>query len=131
MKKYILVLAVLILFASRADSSNKIDPVSIQHNNITRLQDGWYKASVEYHNYATYYSNTYELKVRVEYGSISMIAFGNGGSVHSGYNNEGYNYTGGYLLYHYNFSTGDLESVTSSVTVTDSNGTRTFDITIS
>ena len=55
------------------------------------IDDGWYKAIV-----MTGYSK-YRLNVKVEYDRVVAIDFGNGGSVHTGMNNEGYTYGGGYL----------------------------------
>jgi len=94
------------------------------------IPDGWYKANVVYYNYNTGTQATYTLKVLVSYGSVTTIDFGNGGSVHSGYNNEGYVYSGGYLSYQTDYSTGQITSASASVSISDNNGTRTFNITI-
>jgi hypothetical protein len=88
------------------------------------------KAFVDYYNYNTYTKATYQLIVGVKYGSVSSIEFGNGGSVHSGYNNEGYYYSGGTLYAEKDYN-GDITAYTATVTVKDSNGTRTFKVTIS
>lgn len=94
------------------------------------IKDGWYVATVQYTNYATYTNATYSLNVYVEYNKVSTIDFGNGGSVHDGYNNEGYTYSGGYLNYQYQYGTMNIISATTSVTVYDKNGTRSYRITI-
>lgn len=86
MKKLILLLALLTgLPIANARPKAPLAP----HFQTVRQQsipDGWYKATVEYYNYKTHFRNTYILKVKVVYGTITVIDFGNGGSVHSGYN---------------------------------------------
>ena len=94
------------------------------------ISDGWYNATVEYYNSSTYKRETYTLSVKVESNSVTAIDFGNGGSVHSGYNNSGYMWAGGYLSFQKDYSTGNIKSATANVSVSDSNGMRTFDITI-
>ena len=94
------------------------------------ISDGWYTAKVEYYNSATFKRATYTLNVKVEFNTITAIDFGNGGSVHSGINNSGYMWSGGYLSFQKDYSTGNIISATAYVSVSDSNGMRTFDITI-
>ncbi|WP_454802865.1 hypothetical protein [Mucilaginibacter phyllosphaerae] len=95
------------------------------------IPDGRYNATVEYFNYSTYTRATYQLVVGVEYGNVVSIEFPKGGSVHSGYNNEGYNYTGGLLSKNTDYQ-GNIISYTASVTVTENNSNiLTFKITIS
>ncbi len=89
------------------------------------IKDGWYEATVKYSNYNTGTYATYTLDVKVEYGSVVRIDFGNGGSVHSGYNNEGYLYTGGYLNFERDYI-GDIIAATTSVTVSDDDGMKYF-----
>lgn len=96
----------------------------------SNLENGWYSAKVDYFNNVTYKRNTYTLDVKVEWNSITTIDFGNGGTVHSGYNNSGYYYTGGYLLLNKDYE-GNINFATTRVTITEDNGTiRNFDIEI-
>jgi hypothetical protein len=67
--------------------------------------------------------------VKVEYDRVTAIDFGNGGSVHSGFNNSGYTYSGGSLSMKRDYQ-GNLVGATKRVSVSDSNGTRTSDISI-
>ncbi len=93
------------------------------------IDDGWYKARVKYSNYSTGTYETYTLNVKVSYDKVSEIDFGNGGSVHSGYNSEGYYYSGGSLYFETDYD-GTISAATATVTITDTNGTRTFKIRI-
>ncbi len=93
------------------------------------IDNGWYDANVSYYNPSTYQRSNYTLSVKVEYDSVTAIDFGNGGSVHSGYNNSGYSYYGGTLTMKRDYQ-GNIVAATTRVSVTDSNGTRTFDISI-
>ena len=93
------------------------------------IEDGWYEAIVKYTNYSTGTNSTYSLNVKVEYGKVSKIDFGNGGSVHSGYNNEGYIYSGGYLFYEKDYN-GNIVAATTTVTVSGTDGMRYFKIRI-
>lgn len=95
----------------------------------SKIDDGWYEATVNYSNYKTETNATYTLNVKVEYGVVAKIDFGNGGSVHSGYNNEGYIYSGGYLSFEKNYN-GDIVAATTTVTISDGNGMRYFKIRI-
>ncbi len=54
------------------------------------IDNGWYIATVKYHNMNSGTFSRYRLKVKVEYDRVTAIDFGNGGSVHSGYNSSGY-----------------------------------------
>jgi hypothetical protein len=94
-----------------------------------QIDNGWYTARVGYYNAKTYTRATYSLKVKVEYNSVTAIDFGNGGSVHSGYNNSGYTYYGGSLYMEKNYQ-GQIVAATTKVTVYDKDGTRTYDIRI-
>jgi len=60
------------------------------------IPDGWYSATITYSSH-TGQRSQYTLNVRVESFNVTAIDFGNGGSVHRGYNNEGYDYRGGAL----------------------------------
>jgi hypothetical protein len=93
------------------------------------IKDGWYKATVKYSNRSTGYNGTYTLDVKVSYNSIVTIDFGNDGYIHSGYNNEGYIWYGGYVTLNKDFQ-GNITSATATVSTSDNNGLRYYDITI-
>jgi hypothetical protein len=96
---------------------------------IKAIENGWYDASVAYYNPSTYQRSNYTLSVKVEYDRVTVIDFGNGGSVHSGYNNSGYTYSGGSLSMKRDYQ-GNIVAATTRISVSDSNGIRTYDITI-
>jgi hypothetical protein len=62
-----------------------------------QLENGVYSATVKYYNSSTGTHSTYTLDVEVESNRVVAIDFGNGASVHTGFNNSGYNYSGGDL----------------------------------
>jgi len=104
-------------------------PITVS-TNFSKLQDGWYSATVKYYNYNTGTRSTYSLDVKVEYDRVVKIDFGNGGSVHSGYNDSGYTYSGGYLSEKTDYY-NNVVGYTTKVTIYESNSnTVTFDITI-
>jgi hypothetical protein len=92
-----------------------------QENNSI-LDEGWYKADIKYTCNSTNTSSDYVLKVYVSGDRVTKIDFGNGGSVHTGYNSEGYKYTGGGLNFEKGTS-GKFKSVTTIVKVTSATGT--------
>jgi hypothetical protein len=96
---------------------------------VEGIDNGWYDAAVSYYNPSTYQRSNHILSLKVEYDSVTVIDFGNGGSVHSGFNNSGYTYSGGSLSMKRDYQ-GNLVGATTRVSVSDSNGTRTFDISI-
>ena len=67
----------------------KEDLIAENSNLVGGIENGWYQATVQYNNYKTGTNSTYTLNVKVEYNNVTVIDFGNGGSVHTGYNNEG------------------------------------------
>lgn len=102
--------------------------VSIE-SNVFNIENGWYKASVKYYNPKTYTRSTYTLNVKVEYNRVTVIDFGNGGSVHSGYNNSGYYYNGGTLFFKKDYQ-GNITSATTTVSITEGYNTVSYEITI-
>jgi hypothetical protein len=102
---------------------------SISSAMATDIPDGWYSATVKYTNYSTGTYATYTLNVRVSYGKVKEIDFGNGGSVHDGYNNSGYIYSGGYLSYDTDYN-GTITSAYATVNVYSNGDTKYFKITI-
>lgn len=129
MRKAITLIVILIASISSHSSPLVTNSEFISVSVFNKIDDGWYEATVNYSNYKTGTNATYTLNVKVEYGVVAKIDFGNGGSVHSGYNNEGYIYTGGYLSFEKNYN-GDIVAATTTVTVSDENGMRYFKIRI-
>lgn len=87
----------------------------------TVIDNGNYKANVRYSS-STGQRNNYQLTVTVKNDAVVAIYFGNNGSVHSGYNNEGYTYSGGSLSFQKDYN-GNVVSATTTVVVRNSNGT--------
>ncbi|MFD2246652.1 hypothetical protein [Pontibacter ruber] len=128
MKRILLVISLLILIT--IENYAKPEPRRVENNCYYGIENGWYKATVKYYNYNTYTRSTYTLSVKVEYDRVTAIDFGNGGSVHSGYNNSGYLYTGGTLYYQTDYTTGEITSATGRVTITEGNSSITYDISL-
>lgn len=94
------------------------------------IEDGWYVANVRYQNFNTYTRSSYSLNVKVVDDRVTVIDFGNGGSVHSGYNSSGYFYNGGYLSFETDYE-GNIVAATTRVTINSSDGnTLYYDIRI-
>lgn len=118
MKKILLILITSILSTFNAFS---------QENEI---QDGWYKATVKCSNFMTSTFETHILNVKVKSEKVIEIKFGEGGSIHDGYNNTGYTYSGGTLYPEKDYK-GNIISAEASVNIYESNGTvRNFKIKI-
>ena len=130
MKSRILIMSILLAgcFCSLLPPNVYSTPVDTKQH-VYGIKDGWYSAKVQYTNYNTGTNATYTLKVYVQYNSVIKIDFGNGGSVHSGYNNEGYIYSGG-SLYFETDRNGNITAATSTVTISDNSGIRYFKIRI-
>lgn len=109
--------------------------LSLQYNGVSSstsyltIEDGWYEATIKYSNSNTYTRSTYTLNVQVQSDRVVRIDFGNGGSVHSGYNNSGYYYSGGYLNFSYDFN-GNIVGATTRVTVQRGTAYLTYDVEI-
>jgi hypothetical protein len=126
-------LLMLILLTSKPIFSGKVSFSPLKHKINTTLygiKDGWYTAKVKYTNYSTGTNATYKLDVKVEFNNVVKIDFGNDGSVHTGYNNEGYIFSGGYLNVETDYTSGDILSASTTVTISDTNGMKYFKITI-
>lgn len=118
MKKILLILITSILSTFNAVS---------QENEI---QDGWYKATVKCSNFMTSTFETHILNVKVKSEQVIEIKLLEGGSIYSGYNNEGYTYSGG-ILYSEKDYKGKIISYEASVNIYESNGTvKNFKIKI-
>lgn len=85
------------------------------------LKAGWYNATV-YYKSSTGQKSTYTLNVQVSNDAVIAINFGNGGSVHTGYNNEGYSYSGGSLSFSQDYN-GNITGASTTVQIRYSNGT--------
>ncbi len=125
-------LFLLLLFFLTVPAHNKAGALNIPEDRASYggIDNGWYKAIVVYFSYSTYTKSTYKLDVKVEYDKVTVIDFGNNGYIHSGYNSDGYIYTGGYLSFDRDYD-GNIISASTKVTLTTSSGTMvTFDIYI-
>ena len=114
MKKTILTLLTILCFSTAKASD---------------IPDGWYVATVKYTNYSTGTYATYTLNVKVAWGKVKEIDFGNGGGVHDGYNNSGYYYSGGYLYYETDY-VGKITSAYANVNITLNGNIAYFKIII-
>jgi hypothetical protein len=118
-RKNSIVLFITILLLFSIISKGTSTPESGHYQSI---KNGWYEATVSYYNPNTFRSSSYILDVKVEYNRVVQIDFGNGGSIHSGYNNSGYIYGGGNLSLQRDYS-GNILGATTKVIVTYNNGT--------
>lgn len=98
-------------------------PVTVQGQFVSynQIENGNYEAVV-YYSSTTGQKSTYELVVTVTNDVVTAIHFGNNGSVHSGYNNSGYTYSGGSLTFSRDYN-GNIISASTTVKVTYYNGT--------
>ena len=123
MKKLLIVLSIVFASMNVIGNSNHIvnkvsnaNSVDIQLSSTASyysgIDNGWYSADV------VVGYQTYTLSVYVENNSVTKIDFGNGGSVHSGYNNSGYLYSGGQLRFNKDYS-GNIIGARTTVTVTE------------
>ncbi|MBM6890318.1 hypothetical protein H6A30_08565 [Bacteroides caecigallinarum] len=117
MKTYfrILSLTVLSLLATIAKG---------QFVSYNQIENGRYEATV-YYSSTTGQKSTYELVVTVTNDAVTAIHFGNGGSVHSGFNNEGYTYSGGRLSFSRDYR-GNITGASTTVKVAYYNGTTQY-----
>ena len=127
MKRKFALTCLLIFSATCILFAQFVEYVPYQSN---RIDNGWYESTAKYSNLKTGTSATYTLNVKVESNHIVRIQFEDGGSLHSGYNNEGYSYYGGSLSFEMD-SNNIIKAATSTVTITERNGsTQTFKIRI-
>ncbi|WP_439880924.1 hypothetical protein ACSX1A_17450 [Pontibacter sp. MBLB2868] len=128
MKQFLLALSILFFITTVSYANTVSDP--IKSSKTSNIQDGWYEATVKYYNSSTYTRSTYTLNVKVQYNRVVAIDFGDGGSIHSGYNNSGYIYSGGTLSFQRDYSTGSITSATTRVTVSQGTTMLTYDISL-
>lgn len=114
MKSYITttLFAVLCIFTQEAKG---------QFVSYNQIENGNYEATV-YYSSSTGQKSTYTLVVTVFNDAVTKINFGNNGSIHSGYNNEGYSYSGGSLSFSRN-SKGEVTGASTLIRVKYPNGT--------
>lgn len=98
-------------------------PVTVQGQFVSynQIENGNYEAVV-YYSSTTGQKSTYNLVVTITNDAVTSIHFGNGGSVHSGFNNEGYTYSGGGLSFSRDYN-GNITGAFTTIKVTYSNGT--------
>lgn len=91
------------------------------------VESGWYGAKVKYHNPKTKTKSTYRLNVKVFNDQVTVISFGDEGSIHSGSNNSGYTYSGGKLSFSQD-KDGDIISANTRVQLISGGTTSYFDV---
>jgi hypothetical protein len=84
------------------------------------LDNGVYELPVSYQSHTGQKSN-YVLDVKIQNDNVVCIYFGNGGYVHSGYNNSGYSWRGGGIKWNVDWS-GNIISGHAIIQVTYDNG---------
>ncbi len=112
-----------------AYSSEILPKHEVSTEALQNIENGWYEATVSYFNPKTFTKSNYRLNVKVEYNRVTAIDFGNGGSVHAGYNNSGYSYSGGTLSFRRDYS-GNIVSASTRVTITEGYESTYYDIVI-
>lgn len=100
-------------------AANTIDNASLSAD---KVPNGRYTATVEFKNPKTHKVERYKMQVMVESDRIVMIDFGNGESVHAGYNNTGYNYSGGRLKFEWDWSANVITVASGTVRVIQKSG---------
>ncbi len=130
MRQFLIFILISLLNIPLSYSAILNEDLTVESSSVVGgIENGWYQATVQYSNSNTGTNSTYTLNVKVEYNRVVKIDFGNGGSVHTGFNNEGYIYSGGYLYFSTDYK-GNISSANATVTVSDSNGMKYFKITI-
>ena len=120
----------IILSAFEANAQRPNVPfVTYESVHANTIENGNYKANVNYSS-STGQRSTYQLIVTVKNDAVMAINFGNGGYVHTGYNNEGYTYSGGTLTFTTDYE-GNIVRASTLVVVRYPNGTvQQFNISI-
>lgn len=114
MKSYIItfMLAILCFFTQETRGQ--------QFVSYNQIENGNYEATVHYSS-TTGQKSTYKLIVTVSNDTVTTIHFNNNGSVHTGYNNEGYIYTGGSLTFSRDYNS-KITGASTIVKIKYSNG---------
>lgn len=84
------------------------------------LDDGIYELVVDYESNTSHRAR-YVLEVRIQNDNVTAIYFDNGGSVHSGWNNSGYIWSGGGIRWNTDYY-GDITSGYAVIQVTYQGG---------
>ena len=84
------------------------------------LDDGIYELVVDYESH-TSHRTRYVLEVRIQNDNVTAIYFDNGGSVHSGWNNSGYSWSGGGIRWNTDYY-GNITSGYAVIQVTYQGG---------
>lgn len=103
---------ILSFFSQRANA---------QFVSFNQIKNGKYEATI-YYSSTTGEKSTYQLTVTVSNDNVTAIHFGNNGSVHTGYNNEGYTYYGGALQFSRDYE-GNITGASTVIKVRYPNGT--------
>lgn len=95
---------------------------SVTNRNLSDviLDNGVYELPVSYQSHTGQKSN-YVLDVKIQNDNVVCIYFGNGGYVHSGYNNSGYSWRGGGIQWNVDWN-GNIISGHAIIQVTYDNG---------
>jgi hypothetical protein len=95
-------------------------PISQRNIPEIILEDGVYEVTVQYKS-STEHEATYKLNVYIRNDTVEKIYFNNGGSLHSGFNNSGYTYRGGGVVFSTDFQ-GNITSGEARIQVIYDNG---------
>ena len=87
-------LGILIAPTTAQVSYTPFFPITTRNLNKIILNNGIYELPVQYDSNTGHKAN-YQLNVKIQNDNVVCIYFGNGGCVHSGYNNSGYSWRGG------------------------------------
>lgn len=93
-----------------------------QFVSYNQIENGKYEGTV-YYSSSTGHRAKYQLVVTAFNDAVTTIHFDNNGSVHSGYNNEGYSYSGGGLSFSRDYN-GNITGASTTVDIRYSDGTR-------
>lgn len=119
---FIALLGVIAAFSSQFAKAQDYPFVGWQPVQTSILEDGNYEAAVYSYNSSTGHKAKYSLAVTISKDKVIAIHFSNGGSVHIGYNNEGYIYSGGNLSFTQDYQ-GNIIGASAEVRVRYLNGT--------
>lgn len=125
-KLLVLTCTLLFSFGVKVPAGNLTNPETSYVSQFSILDDGNYKAIVEYHSH-TGYSARYSLVVRIVSDRVVAIYFENGGSIHSGSNNSDYTYSGGELSVMRDIL-GNVTGLTGTVTIKTAASSSSYSI---
>jgi hypothetical protein len=95
----------------------------VTHRNLREvvLDDGIYELPVSYVSHTGTRAN-YTLDIKIQSDQIVCIYFGNGGYVHTGYNNSGYVWSGGGIQWDVDYYNGDIRGGKAIVQISYGSG---------